>query len=616
MSIENGNPSIANIMNRNLDSAEYTLAKGVMLNAYPDSIGNRLADTVDLLKRPELKDAFSLFYILPTFFNSDLDRGFSIIDYDINEQLVSPQDLEELNAMGILLKLDLVLNHLSVRSPQFQDLLLCGDDSPYKDFFLDWNEFWSEHGTMGPDGTVRPNEAHLGKLFMRKPDLPILRVCFPDGSRRLYWNTFYQEVTFVEIAPHDFVGIDGIHLAQATTIAAAVQDAINAKADLEQLDLGDLARYKDDVLAIVCHKRQYLGQMDLNARSQLVWDFYDETLKKLGDYGAKIVRLDAFAYLHKEPGTANFFNRPGTWDYLEKLRDIAEKHDLIIFPEVHAEYGSGIHLEVAEQKFPIYDFFFPGLVIDALDRGTNEALLRWVAEIKGKRLQTINMLGCHDGIPVLDLRGKQVDGTFRPGLLDDEQIESTMERIIRRGGRVKNLFGHDGKQIAYYQVNATFFSALGEDERKLLLARAIQMFMPGIPQVWYLDLFAGKNDYEAADRGGVAGHKEINRTTLSLGDVETGLKLPIVRDQLDLIRLRNLSRAFEGEMMVVETEPHLLHISWKHPKATATLKADLRDHSFTVYEGDSTAEAALMTIGNLASQSGSTIDSTGCGEPA
>ena len=66
---------------------------------------------------------------------------------------------------------------------------------------------------------------------------------------------------------------------------------------------------------------------------------------------------------------------------------------------------------------------------------------------------------------------------------------------------MKNLFGADGKKIAYYQVNATYFSALGEDERKLRLARAIQMFMPGIPQVWYLDLFAGTNDYEAATTG-------------------------------------------------------------------------------------------------------------------
>ncbi len=69
----------------------------------------------------------------------------------------------------------------------------------------------------------------------------------------------------------------------------------------------------------------------------------------------------------------------------------------------------------------------------------------------------------------------------------------------------------------YYQVNATYFSALGEDEQKLLLARAIQIFMPGIPQVWYLDLFAGTNDHEAMEKAGVGGHKEINRTNLSVG---------------------------------------------------------------------------------------------------
>ena len=603
-------------MNRNPDSTAQNLPRGVMLNAYPDSIGTRLADTVALLKRPELKDAFSLFYILPTFFNSDLDRGFSIIDYDINEELVRPRDLEELKALGITFKLDLVLNHLSVRSPQFQDLLLRGDDSPYKDFFLDWNEFWLEHGAMGPDGMVRPNEEHLEKLFMRKPDLPILRVCFPDGSRRLYWNTFYQEVKFVEIAPVDFVGIQGIHLEHATKIAAAVREAISAQADLEDLDLGELSSYKEEVLKVVCRKREYLGQMDLNARSELVWAFYEETLKKLRGYGAEIIRLDAFAYLHKEPGEANFFNRPGTWYYLERLRGIAQKYDLIIFPEVHAEYGSGIHEEVAENGYPIYDFFFPGLVIDALERGTSEALLRWIAEIKARGLQTINMLGCHDGIPVLDLKGKQINGARRPGLLDDAQIDAVVELIISRGGRVKNLFGHDGKQIAYYQVNATFFSALGEDERKLLLARAIQMFMPGIPQVWYLDLFAGSNDYAAADRGGPAGHKEINRTTLGFEQVEAGLGRPVVRDQLDLIRLRNTSPAFAGEMRVAETAPHLLHITWEHPGATATLEADLRDHSFTVYEGDRTGERVVLTVGGPGGRAESALDTAPGGATA
>jgi sucrose phosphorylase len=40
--------------------------------------------------------------------------------------------------------------------------------------------------------------------------------------------------------------------------------------------------------------------MDVNAKSPLVWDFYEETLKKLNSYGCNILRLDAFAYLHKE----------------------------------------------------------------------------------------------------------------------------------------------------------------------------------------------------------------------------------------------------------------------------------------------------------------------------
>lgn len=603
-------------MTRQQDARTQTLPRGVMFNAYPDSIGEKLADTVALLQRPELRDAFSLFYILPTFFNSDLDRGFSVIDYDINEELVSPRDLEALAELGIGFKLDLVLNHLSVRSPQFQDLLQRGDASPYKDFFLDWNEFWSRHGTLAPNGDIVPNEEDLKKLFMRKPDLPILRVCFPDGSRRLYWNTFYQEVKFVEIAAPDFLGIEGVHEEQAMTITQIVQAAIAEQSDLTEIDLGDLTNVKEDVLKVVCHKREYLGQMDLNARSEKVWEFYDETLRKLRDYGAKIVRLDAFAYLHKEPGLANFFNRPGTWNYLERLKGMAEKYQLIIFPEVHSEYGSGLYQEVADMGYPIYDFFFPGLVIDALDRGTNEALLRWIAEIEARGLQTINMLGCHDGIPVLDLRGKKVDGEMRPGLLEDEYIEATMERIISRGGRVKNLFSHDGKQIAYYQVNATFFSALGEDERKLLLARAIQMFMPGVPQVWYLDLFAGKNDYEAADRGGVAGHKEINRTTLSREDVDAGLERAVVRDQLKLIRMRNVSPAFQGEMEIIETEPHLLHISWRHAQATATLKADLREHSFVVYEGFGTSETVLLSVGSHDGGSGPSFDSAYSGASA
>jgi len=583
-------------MNKESGSTVQKLPDGVMLNAYPDSIGKKLADLVEFLKRPELKDAFSLFYILPTFFNSDLDRGFSIIDYDMNEELVSPDDLLELRKLGIQIKLDLVLNHLSVRSPQFTDLLENGNDSPYKDFFIDWNEFWKGEGRMVKHDHIVPNKEHLDKLFMRKPGLPILKVRFPDGSLQSYWNTFYQKVEFDEITAEDFEDIKGITPEEAAQFADHIKVVINDKGCLESVDLEYFAEHKNAIIEAVCRKREYLGQMDLNARSEKVWDFYDETLHKLSDYGARIIRLDAFAYLHKQPGQPNFFNRPGTWEYLQRLRGIAQKYDLIVFPEIHAEYGAGIHEEIAGEGYPVYDFFFPGLVIDALDRGSNEALLRWIADILTKGLQTINMLGSHDGIPVLDLKGKQVDGRYHPGLLSDEQIEATLQRIIERGGMTKNLYDANGKKIDYYQVNATFFSALGEDEQKLRLARAIQMFMPGVPQVWYLDLFAGVNDYAAAERGRTAGHKEINRTTLKLIDIEMGLERAVVLDQLELIRLRNVSPAFRGELQVIESGPHQLHLSWQHPDATATLQADLQTHRFMVSQYNGNDDEILMSF--------------------
>ncbi len=504
-----------------------SLPNAVMLNAYPDSIGGDLSAMVAVLQRPEFADVFGLFYLLPSVFHSDLDRGFSVIDYELDADMASPADIAALQELGIQLKFDLVLNHLSVGSPQFQDMLERGDDSPYVDFFIDWNAFWEGNGEMHDDGYVVPNPEHLDKLFMRKPGLPILAVRFPDGSDRYYWNTFYQKVEVV----------DG--------------------------------------------ERTYLGQMDLNASSEAVWDFYAKTFRRLAELGAKILRLDAFAYLHKEVGRTNFFNTPGTWEYLDRLRGMAEEVGLILLPEIHSEYGTKVHEELSDRGYPVYDFFFPGLLIDALDSGDGTNLVRWITEIQDRDLATVNMLGCHDGIPVIDLRG----GPDAAGLLPDATIEAVIDRLLDRGGRVKNLYGPDGNKISYYQVNATFFSALGEDEQRLLLARAIQLFMPGTPQIWYLDLFAGTNDYEAADRAGAGGHKEINRTNLTLEEVEAGLRQPVVQRQLEMLRLRNTSAAFHGELEVTLSGTDQLTMTWTGAGSSATLQADLADHTFSISAG-------------------------------
>jgi sucrose phosphorylase len=572
------------------------LPNGVMLNTYPDSIGKNLTDTINMLKKPEFNEVFSLFYILPTFFNSDLDRGFSIIDYDLNDELVTKEDLDELNKLNIKLKFDLVLNHLSVGSPQFQDMLKFGEDSKYKSFFIDWNEFWESKGEMGPEGYIIPKDVYLNKLFMRKPGLPILKVRFPDGSERPYWNTFYQEINYTEVAANELfqeLSSEKINEEDSKKIANLVNHQLFTKGNINELELDGYSHLKDKVIAFVEHKRQYLGQMDLNAQSPLVWEFYEETFKKLRDHGAKLIRLDAFAYLHKEPGEVNFFNKPGTWDYLARLKELAKKYNLILLPEIHSVYGSRLHEEVADNGYPIYDFFFPGLVIHAIEWNTNQYLLNWVQELLDKNIKTINMLGCHDGIPILDLKGEKDPASGAKGILNDEAIDAVVDRVLERGGRVKNLYGPDGKKISYYQVNATFFSALGEDEQKLLLARAIQIFMPGIPQVWYLDLFAGKNDYAEADKGGTGGHKEINRTTLTNSEIENGLKKPVVQKQLTLLKLRNTSQAFNGELLIGKTDKNKLQLTWKNDGCTAELNADLIDHSFSITHKETSGEAKV-----------------------
>lgn len=481
---------------------------GPMLNLYPDSVGGNLAAVADFLELPELRGAFSSVYVLPSLYHSDLDRGFCVVDYELEKTLATDEDLERLRALGLTLKLDIVLNHASVQSPQFRDLLKNGEESEYRDFFIDWNKFWAGCGEMTPEGYIQPEEQYIKDMFFRKPGLPILMVRFPDGTEKPYWNTFYQKV------------------------------------------------WEED------GERKYLGQMDLNIGSPKVWEFYDETLRRLSEYGARIIRLDAFAYAPKSPGRRNFLNEPETWQVLNRVRTLADKYGLTLLPEIHAAYGEGTYQKIAGNGYMTYDFFLPGLLLDAFERKSGEYLKKWADELIENNIRTVNMLGCHDGIPLLDLKG----------LLPDEDIEKLIATLVARGGYVKDL--HGAKNI-YYQVNATYLSALGGDEERMCMARAVQLFMPGKPQVWYLDLLNGLNDHEAVRRAGEGGHKEINRTNLTLDDAKARLQTPAVQRQLDLLRLRNTHPAFsEDAQIAVETKGATLKITRRAASATATLTAD------------------------------------------
>ncbi len=543
---------------------------GAMLNAYPDSIGGRLSDIVEVLKKDELKDVFRSFYILPSVFNTDLDRGFSLIDYEISETLADKKDIEDLHDLNIDLLMDFILNHISVLSHQFQDIIRNGDRSVYKDFFIDWNKFWDGCGEMTEDGYIQPDEKYIRNMFFRKAGLPILMVRFPDGRDVPYWNTFYQEVIYNPVTPLELIRNMDIQYGTAVALSRIVNEELKAGKNPGSIDFGPYARYREDIISYLNANRSYLGQMDLNIKSPLVWDYYRETLKKLSDYGVAIIRLDAFAYAPKEPGERNFLNDPGTWDLLQKIDDIASEYGLTLLPEIHASYAEKTYHILAEKGYMVYDFFLPGLIIDAFIRKNGVYLKQWADEMVNDGIRTVNMLGCHDGIPLLDLKG----------LLPEEDIQNMIDVVVGRGGYVKDL--HGAKNV-YYQVNATYFSALGESEKRLLMARALQLFMPGKPQIWYLDLFAGKNDYEAMAKAGPGGHKEINRSNLSIEEVERLLETDVVKKQLEMLRFRNTCPVFtEDADIVTECNETKMAIEWSNCHGTARLTVDFEKETYSI----------------------------------
>ena len=545
---------------------------GTLLNAYPDSVGGHLRDIVSLLKKEEFKDVFRSFYILPSVFNTDLDRGFSLINYDISETLAYNKDIKDLHDLNIDLLMDFILNHISVLSFQFQDILKNGDASKYRDFFIDWNKFWAGCGEMNEEGYIVPDQKYIKDMFFRKAGLPILMVRFPDGKEVPYWNTFYQEVIYNKLDPLALVKELGLQYGVAVEICKLVNPLLEEKKNIEEIDFGKWDKYAKDIKQYLKAHRSYLGQMDLNIKSPLVWDYYRETLKKLSDYGVAIVRLDAFAYAPKEVGERNFLNDPGTWDLLEKINNIAEEYGLTLLPEIHASYGEKIYKLLADKGYMVYDFFLPGLLIDAFIRKNGEYLKKWADEVIENKISTVNMLGCHDGIPLLDLKG----------LLPEEDIQTLIDTVVARGGYVKDL--HGAKNV-YYQVNATYYSALGESDKRMLMARAIQLFMPGKPQIWYLDLFAGKNDYEAVERAGVGGHKEINRTNLSLEKAEALLKEDVVKKQLELLRYRNTCPIFTEDAEInIECNETKMDIEWTNKFGSVTLSVDFENETYTIEE--------------------------------
>ena len=115
------------------------------------------------------------------------------------------------------------------------------------------------------------------------------------------------------------------------------------------------------------------------------------------------------------------------------------------------------------------------------------------------------------------------------------------------------------------------------------MARALQIFMPGKPQVWYLDLFAGKNDYEGMRRAGAGGHKEINRTNLTMEQIEEGLQKEVVLKQLEMLRMRSNCKVFSEDAEITSAlNGSEMCITWKNQYGKAVLTLDFEKENYQI----------------------------------
>ena len=289
----------------------------------------------------------------------------------------------------------------------------------------------------------------------------------------------------------------------------------------------------------------------------------------LGGTVILIIFLLATGYAIKKPGTSCFMI-PETYEFIAELAGEARALGIETLVEIHSYYREQI--EIAKRVDWVYDFALPPLVLHALYKADAAPLAAWLAV---SPRNAITVLDTHDGIGVIDVGADAADPRARPGLLAPQAIDALVETIHdRSAGQSRQATGAAASNLDLYQVNCTFYDALGRRDTDYLIARAIQFFAPGIPQVYYVGLLAGENDMDLLVRSGVG--RDINRHRYAPAEVDAAVARPVVAGLIGLIRFRNTHPAFQGgEFAVAAPSPGTLLLSWTRGNHWARLAVDL-----------------------------------------
>lgn len=311
-------------------------------------------------------------------------------------------------------------------------------------------------------------------------------------------------------------------------------------------------------------------QIDLDVRKKVTQEFIKQTLNQLIEHGADIIRLDAFAYAVKKLDTNDFFVEPEIWDLLAQVRDDIVAKGAMILPEIHEHYS--MPFKIAKHGYFIYDFALPMVTLYSLYSGKSERLAHWLKMCPMKQFTTLDT---HDGIGVVDARD----------ILTPEEVKYTSQELYKVGANVKKKYSSaEYHNLDIYQINTTFYSALGDDDKKYFMARLLQVFAPGIPQIYYVGMLAGKNDIKLLEE--TKEGRNINRHYYTREEVAEEVKRPVVASLLKLFTFRNTEAAFdlEGNIEVETPSENEIRIVRMNKDQThkAELKANLKTLDYQV----------------------------------
>ena len=332
------------------------------------------------------------------------------------------------------------------------------------------------------------------------------------------------------------------------------------------------------------------NQIDIDVKSTLGIQYLEDILETFRRGKIKMIRLDAVGYAIKEQGSSCFMTEE-TFDFIEDLTQKAASKGIEVLVEIHSYYRTQI--EIAKRVNYVYDFALPVLVLDALFNKNATSLKNWLA-ISPRNAFTV--LDTHDGIGIIDVasEGEQ------PGLIGDEALDDIVKKIhSNSGGASLKATGAAASNLDLYQVNCTYYDALGKNDQAYLIARAIQFFVPGIPQVYYVGFLAAENDMALLQKTNVG--RDINRHYFDEEEVKAQLQHPMVQQLKQLMILRNEHPAFNGTFSLVETSVDSIHIKWEKEEDWAALSVDLQGMKMNI---SCSSNEKILTATNPATDCG------------